>query len=484
MKNYFFLLILISSISFSQSLVRIQPENFSTVYGFGGSGSFNNTEIVISGQDAMPPTGIPKLYLFNQGESGIIPNGTLNPPEINQIFSGGVEMTDDFLYVGSMSNNTNVTNGGAVYVFNKVNGNWVFLSKIQPSNQNVNDYFGSNIKFHDGQLFITASGFDINGEPTAYEGAIYVYNQNGDDFILQQIITGVAQNYGLGSLLDVESEMLMTTSTTTTNDFIHVFKKVNSTWQNLGITQMPVISFSFNPNLTVPHHIRVSFSNGKLYLYHLMDFENDIFGQKMIKIYNWNQDTEQFDFEQNFIFQEGDYYKYKVKVHDNSMFIIPTGEYILLAERKNPVYHFVNLNGTWTYNSTYTGMSSYTNDSFGAFTLTKENKVLFGNANEYWINPIMAPNGGAYLLEVTLGVNQFSKNDFVIYPNPANEKVFIYAQNSEITSVELFDSLGKKVLKSVTFVSELDISNLKSGIYFCKIKTKENSIMYQKIIKR
>ncbi|WP_164975440.1 T9SS type A sorting domain-containing protein [Flavobacterium piscinae] len=484
MKKFFFFTLLISFQSISQSLLRIEPENFSNVYFFGGIASFNNSEIAVSGYDAMPPNGTLKLYLFNYESSGISPNGILNSPEANQFFGGGIEMTDNYLFVGSTTNNTNITNGGAVYVFKKVNSTWEYLQKIQPATQHENDYFGSNIKIHNGQLFITSFGYDANGDASINEGAVYVFNQNEDAFSFQQIITTTPENTGFGILLDIENDMLVTTSTNSANDFIHVFTVENSNWELVNTTLMPTFNFESSPDIYIPHFFRVSFSNLKLYMYDIVDLEFDLLGQKMIKIYNWSEDFEEWSFAEDFIFQEGDYYEYKVKVSGNNMFIIPVGFYILQMERKNPAFHFVNNEGNWNYNNTYAGMSSYTNDNFGHFTLVKGNKVLFGNANEYWTQPIMAANGGAYMLDVTLGINEFETNNFVIYPNPTDGKISIYAQNSETSSVEIYNSLGKKVLESKSTISEIDISNLTAGIYFCRITSNDNSIIYQKIIKR
>lgn len=484
MKKLYLLTLLISVHSFSQSLVRIEPENFSTVYGFGGSGSFNDTEIVISGQDAMPPTGVPKLYLFNIDSSVIIPNGTIDSPEANQNFGGAIEMTDDYLFAGSIRNNTNAENGGAVYVFKKVNGNWEYLLKIQPSTQHENDYFGMNIKVHNNQLFITAFGYDENGDASINEGAIFIYNQNGDAFSLQQTLTGVSGNSGFGTLLDIENNMLVTTSTNSTDDFITTFNLESSNWELVNSTLMPNVSFVYNPELTLLHSDRVSLSNGKLYLYHLNDTENDFLGLKMIKIYDWSDASDEWSFVEDFVFQEGDYYEYKVKVEGNNMFLIPTGAYILMVERKNPVFHFANENGSWSYNNAYTGMSSYTHDNFGHFTLIKDSQVLFGNSGEYWTIPVAASNGGAYMLDATLGINEFETNNFIVYPNPTEGMLRIHSQHSEITSVEMYDSLGKKVFQNNSNVSEIDISHLNSGIYFCRIGTNDNFFNYQKIVKR
>jgi hypothetical protein len=484
MKKFYLLTLLISVHSFSQSLVRIEPENFSTIYGFGGSGSFNDAEIVISGQNAMPPTGVPKLYLFNTDSSGINPNGTIDSPEVNQSFGGAIEMKDDYLFAGSIRNNTNAENGGAVYVFKKVNGNWEYLLKIQPSTQYENDYFGTNIKVHNNQLFITAFGYDENGDASINDGAVYIYNQNGDTFSLQQTLTGVSGNSGFGTLLEIENDILVTTSTNSTDDFITTFNQQSSNWELVNSTLMPNVSFEFNPELSLLHSDRVSLSNGKLYIYHLTDTENDFLGLKMVKIHDWSYASDEWSFVEDFVFQEGDYYEYKVKVGGNNMFLIPTGEYILMMERKNPVFHFVNENGSWSYVNAYSGMSSYTHDNFGHFTLIKENQVLFGNSGEYWTIPVAASNGGAYMLDVTLGINEFEVNNLVVYPNPTDGIVKIYFKNSEVASIEIYDGIGKKVLEKKANVQEFDISGLNSGIYFCKITNSDNSIKFQKIIKK
>lgn len=484
MKKFYLFLVLISVHSFSQSLVRIVPENFSSVFNFGGVGSFNSTQIVVSGQDGMPPNGTSKFYIFNRDSFGITPNGTFVSPETNQNFGGGIEMTENYLYIGSITNSTNVANGGAVYVYKKVNGNWEYLLKIQPSNLFENDYFGSNLKFHNDQLFITSYGYDPNGDGTINEGAIYIYNQNEDTFSLQQTITGASNSTGFGNLIDIEEGKLVTTATNSNDDLIITYNFEDLNWAQVDNTAMPDISFVYNPELSLLHSDRVSLSNGKLYLYHINDTENDFLGLKMIKIYDWSDTTDEWNFVEDIIFQEGDYYQYKVKVNGNNMFLIPTGFYVLQVERKNPIFHFVYENGSWIYNNTYTGMSSYDNDNFGHFTMLKGNSVLFGNALEYWTQPVMAPNGGAYFLDVTLGVNQFETNNFVVYPNPTEGILKIDSQKSEINSIEIYDYLGKKVLQSKSFVSELDISNLNSGIYFCIIKSSDNSMTNQKIIKR
>jgi hypothetical protein len=66
----------------------------------------------------------------------------------------------------------------------------------------------------------------------------------------------------------------------------------------------------------------------------------------------------------------------------------------------------------------------------------------------------------------TLGVSQFetNKNDFRVYPNPANKEIVTFNQTQDI---EVFDTLGKLVLKAKN-TNTLDTKSFHSGIYFIK----------------
>ena len=70
-----------------------------------------------------------------------------------------------------------------------------------------------------------------------------------------------------------------------------------------------------------------------------------------------------------------------------------------------------------------------------------------------------------------------------IYPNPANEKLYIETE-IEIEEVSIFDIYGRRQELSAVSgqPSAIDVSGLKSGIYFVKINTEEGNIV-KRIIK-
>ena len=82
-----------------------------------------------------------------------------------------------------------------------------------------------------------------------------------------------------------------------------------------------------------------------------------------------------------------------------------------------------------------------------------------------------------------LATDSFESNSFKIYPNPANDKIFI--QNNDNLSIEniiVYDISGKKILLQNNNFSSIDIQNLEFGIYFLQIKS-DNKTSQIKFIK-
>ena len=85
-----------------------------------------------------------------------------------------------------------------------------------------------------------------------------------------------------------------------------------------------------------------------------------------------------------------------------------------------------------------------------------------------------------------MNVNENSHNsDVNIYPNPADDKVYIETQ-AQTVNIEIYDIFGRR---QVTMTPShqgnvtIDVANLKSGIYFIKINTNEGNIV-KRIIKQ
>ncbi len=115
--------------------------------------------------------------------------------------------------------------------------------------------------------------------------------------------------------------------------------------------------------------------------------------------------------------------------------------------------------------------------------IIKESSSIYNTPNNqlgYGIPDFSLPLSGI------LSVNNISKSEFEIYPNPAQNVISVQFPNGfENASITFYNSIGQKVLeKSITNNSNsVIINNLNSGIYFYAIQSKNKS-QTGKIIKQ
>lgn len=79
-----------------------------------------------------------------------------------------------------------------------------------------------------------------------------------------------------------------------------------------------------------------------------------------------------------------------------------------------------------------------------------------------------------------LDIEDVSKDEFRIYPNPVSDVVTIKA-NVEINGLELYNSIGQRIIEKKTNTSCLDVSQLKSGVYTLRIRS-NNRLATMRII--
>lgn len=84
-------------------------------------------------------------------------------------------------------------------------------------------------------------------------------------------------------------------------------------------------------------------------------------------------------------------------------------------------------------------------------------------------------------LSYTTNVQTIGNNiDFKIFPNPANNEITIQTNfNNFPTNISIKDNLGRVVFEKElnNNVSNIDVSNIKSGYYFVEIKNKQSKIV-------
>lgn len=95
-------------------------------------------------------------------------------------------------------------------------------------------------------------------------------------------------------------------------------------------------------------------------------------------------------------------------------------------------------------------------------------------------------NGTIYkITDTSLNTEEFNTQNFSLYPNPANDEVFIVNKNNiSIAKIDVTDIHGKIVLEQNHSFTSVKISNLNSGIYFIRIYETEKRPTIIKIMKK
>jgi Secretion system C-terminal sorting domain/Lamin Tail Domain len=84
--------------------------------------------------------------------------------------------------------------------------------------------------------------------------------------------------------------------------------------------------------------------------------------------------------------------------------------------------------------------------------------------------------------DFALSTNDFTANDFKIYPNPTSTGfIDISSNNNAAMKVTVFDVLGKQVINQMVSNKRLDVSNLNTGVYIMRV-TQDNASVTKKLV--
>jgi hypothetical protein len=128
------------------------------------------------------------------------------------------------------------------------------------------------------------------------------------------------------------------------------------------------------------------------------------------------------------------------------------------------------------------------NTHFGLGTDTEIEKITIcwpsGLVSEV-VNPQI--NTTVTIVEEATSVGIFKPTavDLVVYPNPATDVLYL-ASSQQINrqNALIFDLTGKVVLQTALINDQLNVSNLKSGVYFLRVVLESGEILNQKFIKQ
>jgi hypothetical protein len=114
-------------------------------------------------------------YIFELNGSSWGQAAKLQPAglSVDDKFGYSVALSGNLAFVGAVNGDSNVSNTGCVYVFEKTQAGWTEVAKINPPSPTANQLFASNLEAHDDLLMV---GAPQQGE----DGFGYIYRADGD----------------------------------------------------------------------------------------------------------------------------------------------------------------------------------------------------------------------------------------------------------------------------------------------------------------
>ncbi|MFT5249707.1 MAG: hypothetical protein ACI93P_001435 [bacterium] len=87
--------------------------------------------------------------------------------------------------------------------------------------------------------------------------------------------------------------------------------------------------------------------------------------------------------------------------------------------------------------------------------------------------------------DLVVGLNDVQEKSVIkLYPNPAQNKLFIELEKGQVLEINILDISGKEIRSITNYnVNSINVSDLKQGVYFLKVTT-ENSISTNRFIKQ
>lgn len=136
------------------------------------------------------------------------------------------------------------------------------------------------------------------------------------------------------------------------------------------------------------------------------------------------------------------------------------------------------------YCSSQIGILNADNSVVWTSAFTGNNFATFGEDSGKELYAASVNNGKIYKISTTtMATGEHPQRSFKMYPNPASGTIFIDGLKTNNNTAEINNAEGRKVLETkVKDDLSIDISTLKSGIYFITISSDHLKIYSQKVI--
>ena len=181
--------------------------------GLSGFGSYFGSQVDVDGTRALlaayGTTGSGAVHVYEYDGLEWAETAVLQPSDgvDDDFFGASVSLSGDRAIIGSIRHDGSENDEGAVYVFEYDGMNWVEQQKITGQNPANGVEFGKEVSLDGDWMVVSALNESVGASNF---GAVYVYHHNGIEWVFQQKLfaTDVSQGNKFGRALSLEGGRL------------------------------------------------------------------------------------------------------------------------------------------------------------------------------------------------------------------------------------------------------------------------------------
>jgi len=168
-------------------IAKFQADDAEDYDHFGTSISLSGNYIAVgSPNDDTSATNTGSAYIFKRNSDDDnnvtqIAKITADDAEERELFGTAISIDGDYIVVGAKDENTTADNAGSAYLFKRLSDdedNVTQIAKVQASDAEENDYFGSSVSINGDYFIVGAIGEDTTADNA---GSAYLFKRNSDD---------------------------------------------------------------------------------------------------------------------------------------------------------------------------------------------------------------------------------------------------------------------------------------------------------------
>lgn len=397
-------------------------------------------------------------------------------------FGGSMRLENNYLAIGSGRADINGTQrAGAIYMYDLVGTNWVFVQKLVAS-----DYSDTGLLAVNPTSMDSENNTVVAGAPgtSNWEGGVYIFEREESEWVETQIIHSPEivefSNFGIG--VGISGDFLIAGASGENNGAgaAYLFQKnENGVWdfmQRIEASDPQTNAYfgnavSIDGNQLVVGAYAEGSEGGNIaaaYIFERNDAEEWVEIQKIPSP----------------VSDENTFYGWMVQMEGNQMVITAPHVFGLEAGQ---VFHYQKMeNGQWQEVQSITPDDDILQDFYGwSIDLHGGNLIVGSTRDDFDENGEneMQDAGSAYIFQnPTLSIVEMDDAHVVnIYPNPVGNVLHVEA-NEKINSIQILSLNGQIVY--TTKQKSFDVSFLNKGIYLLKIQMHNGKTETKKLIKK